>query len=158
MAPAPLESPAQQLQAALAAAGRADGVTVAVRDADLVVTLSDRVSFPSGSAELLPEAAGVLEDVRRLAASMPGYLVDVAGHTDDVPIHTPLFPSNLALSAARAERVARELGALGPRVTVAGFADLRPVAPNADAAGRARNRRVEIRFVPVSPGDGGAGG
>jgi chemotaxis protein MotB len=78
--------------------------------------------------------------------------VEVAGHTDDVPVHGGVFHSNLDLSLARAARVAHELAAddtrLATRIFAAGYGAQRPVASNADADGRARNRRVEIRLVP----------
>ncbi|HZP41624.1 MAG TPA: flagellar motor protein MotB [Candidatus Binatia bacterium] len=140
------------LRALVAADGRADAVHVAVRDADLVVTLSDTITFPSGSAELLPGAAPILRRIGTLARSMPGFDVEVGGHTDDVPIHGGAYPSNLELSLARAARVARELATEAPELTArtiaAGYGEHRPAAPNADEEGRARNRRVEIRLVP----------
>ena len=144
----------------LAAAGRAletlaagrDAVTVEVRSSDIVLTLSDAIVFPSGSAELLPAAGSILHDVQRIASGLPDVGIEVTGHTDDVPIHTAQFPSNLELSLARAARVARELAANDPllleRTTASGVGPYRPVASNADAAGRERNRRVEIRLVP----------
>ena len=133
------------------AAGR-DAVTVTLRSSDVVLTLGDAIVFPSGSAELLPTANPILHDVQRIASGMPDVGIEVTGHTDDVPIHTAQFPSNLELSLARAARVARELGvgdpALLERTTASGVGPYRPVASNADAAGRERNRRVEIRLVP----------
>jgi len=133
------------------AAGR-DAVSVTVRSSDVVLTLGDAIVFPSGSADLLPAAGPILHDVQRIASGMPDVGIEVAGHTDDVPIHTAQFPSNLELSLARAARVARELGAGDPalleRTTASGVGPYRPVASNADAAGRERNRRVEIRLVP----------
>lgn len=71
----------------------------------------------------------------------------VTGHSDNVPISTRRFPSNRALSQARAEEVVLELGKYmsdQDRMRALGMADSRPVAPNSTAEGRARNRRVEI--------------
>ena len=136
-------------------AGRADGVAVSVHDADVVLTLSDTIAFPSGRAELLPGALPILGAIRGLVASLPGFTIQVEGHTDDVQIHTAAFPSNLDLSLARAARVAHELSggdpALVARTAASGFGEHHPVAPNADEAGRARNRRVEIRLVRREP-------
>jgi len=140
------------LQEFVAAEGRADAVQVAVRDSDLIVTLSDSISFASGSAELLPVAAPILHRIGALAQGMPDFDLEVAGHTDDRPIHTGGFPSNLELSLARAARVVHELTAetpeLAERAIAAGYGEHRPIAPNADETGRARNRRVEIRLLP----------
>jgi flagellar motor protein MotB len=155
-APAPtasdrLADAGRQLERFLAASGQADGVTVTVRASDVMLTLPDRIAFASGSADLLATAQPILAEVRTVAAAMPDFDVDVAGHTDDVPIHTAAFPSNLELSLARAARVARELTAGAPelaaRVFAAGYGEHRPAAPNDDAGGRARNRRVEIRLI-----------
>lgn len=143
----------RSLQSFVDAAGMADAATVAVTDSAVVLSISDTIGFASGSAELLPAALSVLQEVRTLAGSMPDFGIDVAGHTDDVPIHTTQFPSNLELSLARAARVAREIAAGDPdlamRTVAAGFGEHRPVATNADPEGRARNRRVELRLVPI---------
>ncbi len=129
-----------------------DAVQVAVRDSDVIVTLSDTITFPSGSGQLLPAAVPILRRIGALARAMPDFDVEVGGHTDDRPIHTGEFASNLELSLARAARVVHELAAaapeLGERAIAAGYGEHRPVAPNGDEEGRARNRRVEIRLLP----------
>jgi len=71
----------------------------------------------------------------------------VEGHTDITPIATAMFPSNWELSAVRASSVVRlfvDGGVKPSRLTAAGYGDQRPVADNATADGRARNRRVTI--------------
>ena len=140
------------LRELVAAEGGQDAVQVTVRDSDLVVTLNDAITFPSGSAELLPTAAPILRRIAGVARAMPELDLAVDGHTDDVPIHTGGFPSNLELSLARAARVVHELTVEAPelagRAVAAGYGEHRPVASNADEAGRARNRRVEIQLVP----------
>lgn len=129
-----------------------DAVQVAVRDSDVIVTLSDTITFPSGSGQLLPAAVPILRRIGALARAMPDFDVEVGGHTDDRPIHTGEFASNLELSLARAARVVHELAAaapeLGERAIAAGYGEHRPVASNGDEEGRARNRRVEIRLLP----------
>jgi chemotaxis protein MotB len=93
----------------------------------------------------------LLAELRTIVAASPDLQVEITGHTDDVAIRTALFPSNLELSLARASHVAHELvasdGALWSRVSAAGYGEQRPIASNADASGRARNRRVEIRLA-----------
>jgi chemotaxis protein MotB len=73
--------------------------------------------------------------------------ITIEGHTDNVPINTPQFPSNWELSAVRATTVLRlfaDSGVAAERLTAIGYADTRPVEPNVLADGRARNRRVTI--------------
>jgi chemotaxis protein MotB len=74
--------------------------------------------------------------------------VRIEGHTDDVPISTPLFPTNWELSSARATTVARRLvefgGIKSNRLIAAGYGDSRPAASNDTRDGRARNRRVDV--------------
>ena len=157
-ASAPATSLAAELASFVASAGLDRAVQVAVNGGGVTLTMSDTIGFASGSAELLGEAAPLLAEVRSLMAVRPELAVEVAGHTDDVPIHSAQFASNLELSLARAARVARELtagdDALGGRVYATGYGPERPVAANDGPEGRARNRRVEIRLVPG--GDGSA--
>lgn len=140
------------LARAVATSGHADAVSVQVSPRDVVLSMNDAIGFPSGRADLGPDAAGILQEVARVVATLPDVRVDVVGHTDDRPIHTAQFPSNLELSLARAARVARELGAIDPRLQTrtfaAGAGAERPMVPNDGPAGRARNRRVDIRLVP----------
>ncbi|PIE37524.1 MAG: hypothetical protein CSA54_01240 [Gammaproteobacteria bacterium] len=72
----------------------------------------------------------------------------VAGHTDDVPIHTSFYPSNWVLSSARAASVVHYLAnrkiADPSRIEIRAYADTQPALPNDSEANRARNRRIEI--------------
>ena len=152
---AELAAAGAQLTETLYAAGWGDAVKVSVGDSDLVVTLGDTIAFASGSAELLPDVAPLLGRIGTFTRTMPDFDIEVAGHTDDRPIHTGGFPSNLELSLARAARVVHELIAAAPelagRAIATGHGEHRPVASNADEAGRARNRRVEIALVRRGP-------
>jgi outer membrane protein OmpA-like peptidoglycan-associated protein len=104
------------------------------------------VEFASGSAILAPSAAPLLDRVAELARTCPGVL-RVEGHTDA----TGDPARNLELSRARAEAVRGALvsrGLSAERLQAEGFGPTRPVASNADAAGRSRNRRIELHVVP----------
>ncbi|RMG90551.1 MAG: flagellar motor protein, partial [Candidatus Dadabacteria bacterium] len=121
---------------------------VTMDEEGVTVRVEGKLLFPSGSAELKPEAAAVLD---RIAALIKKYTFDlyILGHTDSVPIHTERFPSNWELSSARATAALRylvERGADPARLVAVGFADSRPIAPNDTPEGRARNRRVEFVF------------
>ncbi len=116
-------------------------------DGELVVRILEGDSFPSGSARLQKSFYPILE---RLAGGLDdntGRIV-VAGHTDNVPIATRAYPSNWVLSSARAANVVHHLSTLASfepgKIEMRAYADTRPLADNALAENRARNRRVEI--------------
>lgn len=121
----------------------------------LKVTVASEILFPSGSAELSQEGVDVLRKVAS-AVNKSQDEVRVEGHTDNVPIAPALgqyYPSNWELSTARAAVAVRALEATGmvpaSRLCAVGYGDSRPLAPNDDAEGQAKNRRVEIVFTPV---------
>src|SRR4051794_8502818 len=120
--------------------------------------LTDQVLFDSGQAELKPQSGPILTQVAKLIQLAPSHDVMVEGHTDSVPIHGSVYPTNWELSTARASRVVRYLvdhGARSLRMGASGYAALHPIAKNTTAAGRSRNRRVEI--VLLRSKDGAAG-
>lgn len=110
------------------------------------VEISERVLFPSGSARLGARAVPVLRKVAGILEEVPNP-VQVEGFTDNVPISTPVFPSNWELSAARAASVVhlfmRE-GVAPRRMAAVGYGEFRPVADNDTPAGREKNRRVVV--------------
>jgi chemotaxis protein MotB len=115
----------------------------------LRIRIDGQVLFETGRSEVRSEAMPLLQRLAPPLRRYP-YRLLVEGHTDDVPIETPVFPSNWELSAARAASVVRfligEAGLRPDRLTAVGYADTRPVAPNSDEGARARNRRVEFLF------------
>jgi chemotaxis protein MotB len=107
--------------------------------------------FGSGHDEVTLDGIDALKQVGTVLKDYPEYKVAVDGHTDNVPIGGELkyrFPTNKELSEARAMNAAKALakGGLGA-VTTTGYADTRPVEPNTTPAGRAKNRRIEIRVT-----------
>jgi outer membrane protein OmpA-like peptidoglycan-associated protein len=118
----------------------------------ILVNLPDGVTFDVGSATLKPQFRDTLD---RIAASMklyPDSLIDVYGHTDS----TGSDAFNQNLSETRARTVADYLsmrGVASARIRSHGFGETMPVATNATDDGRAKNRRVEIKIVPVSQED-----
>ena len=126
--------------------GRASGLTVSPTEEGLVISLADTVFFAGGGTTLAAGAREALAEVAALLSDVPNH-VRVEGHTDDEPIATPGFPSNWHLSSARAVEVLRELeknGLRRDRLSVAGFADQRPLVSNRTLEGRRINRRVDL--------------
>jgi chemotaxis protein MotB len=135
--------------------------TVIAQRGLVIRLLTDQVLFDSGAAELKPQAAPVLAQVALLLRKEAVHKVMVEGHTDPVPIRGSVFPTNWELSTARASRVVRALIAGGvneSRLSAAGYAALHPIAPNDTAAGRSRNRRVEIVLLRSRQGTANQGG
>lgn len=146
----------RRILASLQEKGLQDSVRFRIDERGLVVTIvTDQVLFDLGSDVLRDAGRAVLDGIGPALVPLPNP-VTVEGHTDDLPIRSGRFPSNWELSTARATSVLRYLleGAhLEPqRVSAAGYADQRPLAPNT-ASGRAENRRVEVvvRSVATAP-------
>jgi len=158
-APDPRQQATREAEATLRDIFRSAGDRVEISPGAGAVTvrLRDTITFDSASADLLPNVRPLLARVAQWLATHPGIALEVSGHTDDVPIATARYPSNWELSAARAAAVARQLlegTAIDPRrAHIAGYGEHRPLDDaQEDRANRARNRRVEIRFLlPVNP-------
>jgi len=102
------------------------------------------VNFAFDSAALTPESSATLDEAVKILKRHPDLKVEIAGHTDSVG--TAAY--NLGLSKRRAQSVADYLIAHGvdrANLTVKGYGETEPLADNATAAGRAANRRVELR-------------
>ena len=131
-------------------------ITVDLNNERLMINLASSYLFGSGQDELKPAGADALKQVGAVLKDFPEYKVAVDGHTDNVPIQGALkkkFPTNKELSEARAANgltALAEGGVSAGTITSAGYADTRPVAPNATDEGRQKNRRVEVRVTPKS--------
>lgn len=103
-------------------------------------------NFATGSSRLLPGAGAKLDEVVRAAREVPDMNITVTGYTDS----TGNAQANVRLSQARAEAVKAYLvgqGVAAGRISTDGKGAADPIADNATAEGRARNRRVEIRYL-----------
>lgn len=119
----------------------------------IAIEINASALFNPGEALLGPDATRALRAVAEVIAA-GDFPIKVEGHTDNVPIATPLFPSNWELSAVRASSVVRlfvAAGVAGERMTAAGYGDQRPVAGNDTPEGRSRNRRVTIQIESMAP-------
>ena len=117
------------------------------------IEFSSSALYDPGSSDIKKDVVPVLgkisEKIKEL--NYDNYVIEIEGHTDDVPIRTRRFPSNWELSVSRATNIIRYLQAQGidrTKLKAAGYADTRPKVPNKDANGkgiranRAVNRRV----------------
>ena len=140
--PAPaIPGPAERLRAALA---DLPDVEVIGGGASTILRVPARILFPQPSATI---AAGPLPDrLVQVLKNEPGP-IRVVGYTDSQPERSVAFPSNFALSTARAKAVRAALAAKLPdpnRIVAEGRAEADPVAPNTSAENREKSRRIDI--------------
>jgi chemotaxis protein MotB len=132
-------------------------VETSIEPRGLVIrVLTDDLLFASGQATLNLRSTSLLGEIAQLLNLAGEHRVNVEGNTDDVPIHSAIYPSNWELSTARASTVVRflsEHGVSPGRLTATGYADQHPIASDSTAAGRARNRRVEIVLQRTDTGE-----
>ena len=144
-----LDSIARELRAFVEEYGLEDALEVEQGEEGVHLRIQAVVLFASGEATISPDVRWLIDVLARITQQIKTPLV-VAGHADDQPIATPSFASNWELSAARAAGVARGLVEEGhdpQRVRVESYGEYRPIADNAEEAGRRRNRRVELVYT-----------
>jgi type VI secretion system protein ImpK len=127
-----------------------EGIVSVFQDANTItLRVVGRGMFGSGSDVLNDAFLPPLSQVAKALEAETGPVI-VAGHSDNVPIKSSRFPSNMHLSLARATSVMKslsvELSDLG-RMSAEGRADKDPIASNSTPEGRAQNRRIEILLV-----------
>ncbi|MGB7408444.1 MAG: OmpA family protein [Pontixanthobacter sp.] len=118
----------------------------------ILVNLPDGVTFAVNSANINPTFQNTLDVVANSMQTYPNSLIDVYGHTDS----TGADAYNQRLSEQRAQAVANYLvqrGVSRSRIRSQGFGETSPVADNSTTQGRALNRRVEIKIIPISQED-----
>ncbi|MFK8053569.1 MAG: flagellar motor protein MotB [Woeseiaceae bacterium] len=145
-----LEEAAKRIRDALAAEISEGAVAVETDEERVIIHILEKASFSSGDNRVRNDFKPTLVKISRLLEDSTGN-VDVAGHTDNIPIRTSRFRSNWELSTSRAVSVAHILlensSLIRQRFTVTGHAETKPRSPNDTAEGRGANRRVDIRIV-----------
>lgn len=109
----------------------------------VLIRSSEKILFDTGKADLKPAAKRFLDEVGTILRTKSSSHVLIEGHTDNVGNAR----MNKELSELRALRVMKALidrGVPKSRMQAVGFGMSRPIASNATAAGRAKNRRTDI--------------
>ena len=136
-----------EMIAGAAGDGASAGPEVKVIKEGVSVTFGEKMLFETGMAEIKEKNRPVLKSLGSIFQKTDSR-IRVDGHTDDVPINTPEFPSNWELSTARAVNVIKyfisEAGLLPEKLSAAGYADSKPLLPNVSDHNRDINRRVEV--------------
>lgn len=130
-------------------------IDTSITENGLTISLEGSVAFEPGIADINPRVFPALKGIGKLINKIPN-AVRVEGHSDNVPISTPKFPSNWELSIARAANVTKYLiehANVSPlRLSAVGYGDSRSLLPNDTAKQRAKNRRVEIVLLREDTG------
>ena len=144
------ESIAEQIEDKLAAYGLQDQVEVDFNANYVMITINGALLFKSGKATLTDEALGIVDNLANILQDYDHNIIEIEGHTDNVPMSSGTYENNDVLSMYRALYVAervRSVTRLNPAyVKSAGRGEYVPIADNSTAEGRARNRRVEIKI------------
>ncbi len=114
------------------------------------LTLNGALLFDSAQSQIRKDALPLVDKLALILEQYSGNLIDIEGHTDNVPIHNDRYESNDVLSAYRAfavkdyllQKAALDAG----RIYATGCGEYIPIADNSSPEGRARNRRVEIKI------------
>lgn len=138
-----IESMAQQY-------GIQDQVEVDFNAQYVMLTLNGALLFDSGKAEIRNDAYPLVDKIGVILQAYNQNIIEIEGHTDNVPIHSSKYPNNNVLSMYRALTVAdyiRSITSLDPKyIKSSGRGEYVPIADNTTEEGRARNRRVEIKI------------
>ncbi len=114
------------------------------------ITLSGALLFDPGSAQLNPDALPLIDKLSKIINIYDNSIIEIEGHTDNVPMRSQQYENNDVLSMYRALYVAdylRGITTVNPaNIVSAGRGDYVPIADNSTPEGRARNRRVEIKI------------
>jgi outer membrane protein OmpA-like peptidoglycan-associated protein len=120
----------------------------------VIVSLRETGFYESGSANLRASSQPAIDRLA-LILRTHGEALRIEGHTDNIPIHNARFDSNWELSTARAAELIKlfitKYKFVPERLSAAGYAEYRPVAPNNSAEGRGMNRRVDIVILNPTP-------
>jgi len=149
-----MQSQYEQLTASLKGQIEAGNIQVENLKGRMLVRMSEKILFPSGSAKISKDGKAALDQIANSFKSLSGKSVVVSGFTDNVPVNpkTTGYASNWELSTARALSVVRylQLKEVDPKMLgAAGFGEYHPVATNDTPEGRQQNRRIEIVLAPA---------
>ncbi|CBK74808.1 Flagellar motor protein [Butyrivibrio fibrisolvens 16/4] len=144
------ENIAEEIEEKLALYGLQDQVEVDFNANYVMITINGALLFNSGKAILTEDALEIVDNLSNILASYNQNIIEIEGHTDNVPMSSGTYENNDVLSMYRALYVAdriREKTNLNPAyIKSAGRGEYVPIADNSTAEGRARNRRVEIKI------------
>lgn len=148
---AELEDLKKKIDAYIDKEGLTSDLETKLNMSQLLITISDNALFSPGQATVKQESKTLASAISKMLQEYPNYKIIVAGHTDNTPVGRSEFRSNWDLSSMRAIRfmdIMLENKNLDPtRFSAVGYGEYHPVADNKTAAGKAKNRRVEVSIL-----------
>lgn len=152
------EQMAEQIEQQIATNGLQNQVEVDFNAEYVKLTLNGAILFDSAKANIREDAQPLIAKIVTILESYDSNVIEIEGHTDNVPIHSSKYENNNVLSMYRALSVAdfiRDNTTLDPAlIKSSGRGEYVPVADNTTEEGRARNRRVEIKVYNSYNSDG----
>lgn len=143
----------KNLDSNLIAAGEEDDIDIDINETVVMITISDKLLFNSGSARVNPKANNLLKRLATVINSEPALEVMVEGHTDSQTVKPGAYvKDNWELSVERSTAVIRKLqndyGVDPAKLIAAGRSSFHPLTENDTKEGRAKNRRTRIVILP----------
>lgn len=143
------EKMAEEIEQIIENSGISEYVEVDFNSHYVLLTLNGAFLFDSGSAKIKEDSLSLMDKIGIIIEKYSERLVEIEGHTDNVPISNSKFKNNNELSTARALAVLEyyiDKGINPIRLKSSGRGEYVPVADNSTTEGRARNRRVEVKI------------
>lgn len=144
------EEMAEQIEQMAEAQGIAGQMEIDSNAQFVRITLNGALLFDSGQSQIREDALPLVDKLSLILESYDSSLIDIEGHTDNVPISNEKYENNDVLSAYRAfavkDYVLGKTALEAGKINATGCGEYSPVADNATPEGRARNRRVEIKI------------
>lgn len=148
------EEIAERVEEAFQESRIGDEVEVSFTEQYVILSMNGALCFDSGKADLKEEGKAILDKVGVVLERYGTGIIEIEGHTDNIPFRNALYASNEELSSARALTVfyyLMDTTALDPvNLKHSGMGERVPIADNSTPEGRSRNRRVEIRIYSSS--------
>ena len=127
-----------------------DLISIDYNEQYVELDLNGSILFESGSAQIKDDSKMFLQKIARILTKYRYCIIEIEGHTDNVPIYSAQYASNRELSAERArsvyEYIMTQEDFIDSNMKIAGYGESRPVASNSTEEGRAKNRRVTIKI------------
>ncbi|MGN0151383.1 MAG: flagellar motor protein MotB [Wujia sp.] len=127
-----------------------DQITIDYNSQYVELDLNGSILFDSGEADIREDSLMFMQKIASILVKYKYSIIEIEGHTDNVPISNSRFENNRELSAERArsvyEYIVSQENFIDSNMKIAGYGESKPIASNATEEGRARNRRVAIKI------------